>query len=347
MDACKIPPAFWRALEHVGLRPAPVLRLAGLPATLHLNPYARITTAQLFAFWKAVEVLAADAGFFHKFVNAFDTTGHQPAFLAASFAADYRDGLNRIDRFKRLSSSERFRHEEREGEFLVYKDWPFAVEPEPAISIELSFAFFVKLGRMGTGRHLTPARVEFALPKTDRDEHRSYFGCEIIYDAPRNLIVLRAEDLDRPFPGHNPEFLDLLTPALAASVKEIEAKASVSEQVKIVLRKTLASGRPDLADVAQDLGTSERTLQRRITEEGKTFRALLVEARQEVGRELLSDPSVEVEEVACLLGYQDTSSFYRAFREWEGVTPNRWRTLNHISRYNVAGPQPRFSTHLS
>ncbi len=33
-------------------------------------------------------------------------------------------------------------------------------------------------------------------------------------------------------------------------------------------------------------------------------------------------------EVACLLGYQDASSFYRAFREWEGTTPNRWRALN-------------------
>ena len=43
------------------------------------------------------------------------------------------------------------------------------------------------------------------------------------------------------------------------------------------------------------------------------------------------DPSgmpVRPGEVACLLGYQDTSSFYRAFRDWEGVTPNQWRELN-------------------
>ncbi len=37
-----------------------------------------------------------------------------------------------------------------------------------------------------------------------------------------------------------------------------------------------------------------------------------------------------IDEVACLLGYQDTSSFYRGFRDWEGVTPNRWRSLHGV-----------------
>jgi len=83
-----------------------------------------------------------------------------------------------------------------------------------------------------------------------------------------------------------------------------------------------------LSEVARDLGLSGRTLQRRITEEGTSFRDLLSEARQELGRQLLSDPSAEIDEVACLLGYQDASSFYRAFRYWEGVTPSRWRELH-------------------
>ncbi|WP_348632074.1 helix-turn-helix domain-containing protein [Mesorhizobium sp. M2E.F.Ca.ET.219.01.1.1] len=80
---------------------------------------------------------------------------------------------------------------------------------------------------------------------------------------------------------------------------------------------------------------SERTLQRRITEQGTSFRELLINARQELGRQLLSDPTADIDEVACLLGYQDASSFYRAFREWEGTTPNRWRELN----FDVLKPQ--------
>jgi AraC-like DNA-binding protein len=69
-------------------------------------------------------------------------------------------------------------------------------------------------------------------------------------------------------------------------------------------------------------------LQRRIAEEGTTFRDLLVAARQELCQELLSDSSMNIDEVACLLGYQDTSSFYRAFKDWEGITPSQWIALN-------------------
>ncbi len=80
---------------------------------------------------------------------------------------------------------------------------------------------------------------------------------------------------------------------------------------------------------------SGRTLQRRITEEGETFRHLLAQARHELGCRLLTDPATDINEVACLLGYQDTTSFYRAFREWEGMSPNRWR-----DRQLAVGPSP-------
>jgi AraC-like DNA-binding protein len=109
---------------------------------------------------------------------------------------------------------------------------------------------------------------------------------------------LKSADLERPFPGHNPELLEMLTPILASALDEIQAHSSIREQVKIVLKRSMASGRPELSEVARDLAMSERTLQRRITEEAATFRELLMEARQEMGRQLLSDPSATIDEVA-------------------------------------------------
>ncbi|WP_353646596.1 AraC family transcriptional regulator ligand-binding domain-containing protein [Mesorhizobium sp. WSM2239] len=323
-----MPQAFWRAFSEAGLKPSAILRQARLPAILHLNPRALLSTAQIFAIYKAVEVLTDDPGFAIKFVKAFDRSGHQPAFLAACYAADYRNALGRIVRFKRLSPSERFLISERDGEFTLSKEWPYSPEPEPAISIDASFAFVIELGRKGTGQHITPVRIDFARPGPRSADHEAYFGCPIRYGARRNLIVLRSTDLDRPFPGHNSEFLDLLMPGLAAARSDLDAECTFSEQVKIVLKRNLASGRPEVAEVARDLGTSERTLQRRITEEGTTFRALLSEARRELGEQLLSDQSISIDEVAILLGYQDTSSFYRAFKDREGVTPHSWRKQN-------------------
>lgn len=330
-----MPQAFWRALEHLGLRPAAVLRQARLPATLSLGATGLVTTAQLFAIWTAVEELTADPGFAFKVVEASDTAGHQPAFLAACYAADVRDAVARVARFKGLGGCELFRLNERHGEFSISKDWPHATEPEPALLIDMTFAYLLALGRKGTGRPLTPLRVDFERPDPGSDAHQAYFGCPIRWSAQRNAMVLRSAELDRPFPGHNREFLDLVTPALAAALGELRAESTTAEQVKVVLKRMLASGRPEVAGVARDLGLSERTLQRRIADEGTTFRALLAEARQELGRRLLSDPSMGIDEVACLLGYQDTGSFHRGFREWEGTTPSHWRALNGV------GPQGR------
>ena len=100
-------PAFWRAIERIGVRPAALLRQARLPATLHLDAQALVTAAQDFATWTALEALTGDPGIGIKLVQATESTGYQPLFLAVCYAADYRDGIARIARFKRLRTPER------------------------------------------------------------------------------------------------------------------------------------------------------------------------------------------------------------------------------------------------
>ena len=328
-DRCRVPQAFWRAAEHLGLQPTAILRLARLPVTLHLRDQQLVTTAQMFAIWSALEELADDPAVGIRLVEASDAAGHQPLFLAACYAASYRDGLARIARFKRFASPELFHQEEGAGEVSIHREWLYSTGPEPAASVDVSFGFLIALGRKGTGQALSPLRIDFSRAGSASATHRRYFDCPINFGAARNLLVLKPEDLDRPFPGHNDEILEILTPALKAALGDFGPESTVSDQVKIVLKRSLASGRPEIAGVARDLGTSERTLQRRITDEGTTFRDLLTDARRELCRQLLPDETLEVDEVACLLGYQDASSFYRAFREWEDDTPSRWRA-RHI-----------------
>lgn len=326
-DRCHVPQAFWRALECFGLQPASLLRQARLPGTLHLGEKEQLTTADYFALWNALEELTGDSGFGLRLVQSTETAAHPPSSLAAFFARDYRDGLHRTARFKHLCTPEEMRFSEQQDGCTVTITWLYAPGPVPGILVDVAFASLVELGRRGTGLHLKPILVDFQRPGPISEAHQSYFDGPIRCGAPCDALVLASEDLDRPFPGHNPELLEILTPALASALGELQARTTIRERVKIVLKRMLASGRPELPGVAHELAMSERTLQRRITEEGTTFRALLLEARQEMSRQLLSDPAAGVNEVAYLLGFQDTSSFYRAFRYWEGMTPNRWREL--------------------
>lgn len=144
--------------------------------------------------------------------------------------------------------------------------------------------------------------------------------------AARDTLVLRASDLARPFATHNPKLLEMLQPSLLKAVSGQPPNGAVREQVKWMLKRLLAGSRPDVQAVARELGVSSRTLQRRIAEEGATFRHMLAEARQELARVYLRQVSIEINRLAHLVGYEDPNSFYRAFRSWEGTTPGRWRS---------------------
>ncbi len=328
VDRCKVPPAFWRSVERVGISSAALLRQARLPAMLHVSEDACVTTAQYFQLWQALEDLSGDPAIGLNLTVAADTTVYPPATLAAFFAKDFRDGILRLAKFKRLCTPQELFLAESDGEASIVVDWLHATGPEPNAAADMSFAAVLELGRRGTGRHIVPLRVEMTRPGPATRAHADYLGAPIRFGRERNRLVLRTDDLDRPFAGHSPELLAMLTPALSASLDEINAQSSLPEQVMIVLKRRLASGKPELLDVANALGVSERTLQRRISASGTSFRQLLEASRQELSREMLASGSSATEEIAYLLGYQDISSFYRAFREWEGITPAQWRERN-------------------
>jgi AraC-like DNA-binding protein len=94
------------------------------------------------------------------------------------------------------------------------------------------------------------------------------------------------------------------------------------------LKRLLGGPRPEINEVAKELGMSSRTLQRRITDEGTNYRQLLNDARDELARFYLKEPSLSVSEIAYLLSYEDPSSFFRAFHEREGMTPNEWKAMH-------------------
>jgi len=76
---------------------------------------------------------------------------------------------------------------------------------------------------------------------------------------------------------------------------------------------------------------STRTLQRRLKEANATFQELLEECRRELARHYLAQDSLELNETAYLLGYEDANSFFRAFQHWEGTSPGQWRSRRAVA----------------
>lgn len=211
------------------------------------------------------------------------------------------------------------------GDTAIEPEWPFATTAPPAAVVDATFASIIELGRRGTGTHIRPRRLALRCRPDAEDARSSYFGASIEFGASCNAMVLGAADLDLPFTMHNAELADVLAPELERHLAALHAEASTAHQVKQIVKRRLSGSPVTVGSVAKDLGTSLRTLQRRITAEGTTFRRILDEARQELVRHYLADPEIGISEAAFLLGYQDANSFYRAFRTWEGTTPAHWR----------------------
>lgn len=330
----RIPDGFWAGLYQLGIMAQDVVRKAKMPLTVITESV--VTTEQYFAIWQAYSDIIGDVedGII-KLPIVFETAQYPPSVLAAYHARDYRDALKRMARYKEICPPENIQMVE-EGEICTIEvEWLDTEQPGPPLLVGTTLAFLLELGRRGTGMPLKARLVEFKHSMNQVKGMEDYFGCPIQMGAKCNRLTLHRRDLDRPFASYNAELLDILTPVLDQTLEEQRQSHSITEIVKWILKRNLTGERLEIHHVASELGMSERTLQRRLTDEQITFKQLLREARHEQAREYLANPSLDIKEVAFLVGYKDQSSFYRAFRGWEGNTPLNWRneyaTINSIS----------------
>jgi AraC-like DNA-binding protein len=82
---------------------------------------------------------------------------------------------------------------------------------------------------------------------------------------------------------------------------------------------------PTVDEAAELVGTSVRSLQRGLGQQGTVYRELVERVRYDTARELLCDPGISVLEIAERLGYSDTANFSHAFLRWSGMPPSQFR----------------------
>ncbi len=308
-----------------------VLRQAGLPIGLFQQEKVQLSTEEFFALYRAISEVSRDPAIGLKLGTEERIERYDPIVIAALCTRTFRDAIGRLSRYKQLVCPEKIDLVERGSECAVHFSWLLAQEPEPAMLVDVCFAWIMTVARRGSGRPIRPKRVEFQRPEAHRGIYEKHFQCPVKFKAARNVLVFSKADMDGPFLTYNPDLLAAVAPQLEAELKQQLAEQDLREQVKGILKRLLAGERPGIQDVARELRMSTRTLQRRISEDGATFQELLEEARRELARHYLTHSSLELNETAYLLGYEDANSFFRAFHKWEGTTPGQWR-VSHAAQ---------------
>ena len=149
-------------------------------------------------------------------------------------------------------------------------------------------------------------------------------GVEPAFARPENVMMFDPGALDTALPQANEHTAAIAQELCRQLLERRTARTGLAGQVRDQLIARPAAP-PDIDSVAAALHMSERTLRRRLAEEGVSFRGLLDEIRERLAEEMLVTGGLSVAEVAERLGYLEVSSFSQAFRRWKGVGPRAYR----------------------
>jgi len=218
------------------------------------------------------------------------------------------------------------RVEVSDGQFRLL----YGFEPMPApISVEhymmTGFSFFVR----AAGERARPSAVLFRhSARADRSEYESLFGCPVHFDESENSFVASAKVLELPLLQASAEVSEALRTLLAGESGSGETTpGAYLTEIGATLRKMLHEGIPlSVETVAERLGVSGRTLQRRLTDEGASFRMLRCDALSSFAKQRLAQSGSSMAEIATELGFQTPTSFSRAFVTWTGESPSAFRS---------------------
>jgi AraC-like DNA-binding protein len=167
--------------------------------------------------------------------------------------------------------------------------------------------------------------------------YREVLGVPVTFAAADHTLRFPAALLERPLPQGTAAMEALYERQCQALLERMTAGGDLVARVLDILVRG-GGALPPLTEAARELAMSERTLRRRLAEEGTSFGALVARVHTQLAVELLSDTDLSIEDVASELGYAETASFSRAFRRWTGQPPSSFRRQTRGARPSDGGP---------
>ena len=204
---------------------------------------------------------------------------------------------------------------------------PYVDDPERMRHVtEAVFAGYAVFGRWLTwlyDKEIAAMRFRHARP-AHADLCDSLFSCETQYDERLDIMELDPALADMPLPQSNPDLLAIMCARLDKALAELDRPVSAQAGTFQCIQSMLSAGAPSLESVAKALGFSERTLRRRLSQEGTSFRSVLEAARKDACDVYIRERKKSIAEIAQALGYSEQSAFTRAFKKWYGRPPSAY-----------------------
>lgn len=329
MDRYILDGQYGKYLEMMGVKLGEALKEAGVAEDLFGREKPALHEADYYAFMDAVGKQIKDPKIPIQIASADNIESFSPPIFASYCSKNGRVCMERLSMYKRLIAPMRYELSEMDGRLKLVIDASKKELSMPQFLVETEMVFIINIIRKATKCDISPIEITMQSPVTSED-FAEFTKCPI-KNGSENALVFEGSDMEKPFISFNEGMWDFFEPELKRRIYEMESDDTFAAKVRSALTELLPGGSGTVNDVAEKLGISKRTLQRRLTEENTSFQKELSEVREMLAKHYIKNTDMSTDDIAFLLGYQELNSFLRAFNNWTGMSVSEYRKENNLT----------------
>ena len=317
-----------KAIDSYGLDSEKLFIEAGLNHAKLRDPMARFPTAAVLRLWEIATEHTGDLNFGLTVAgNWHPTTLHALGYswLASTNLAEAFECTSRYTRIVNTAAQGVLQVEDGDEVFRAIigrsRFYPRTLDAP----VDAVLAMLVIMCRAAYGDEFSLLRVTIrhAAPP-DCAAFEEMFCAPIEFGAEEDALSIDPAVVREPLATANPELVRINNQIVTEYLAQLD-RSDLGMRVRSKLIEHLPAGRFSEAEIASSINVSQRSLQRKLREQGMTYTQLVDSTRQELSLQYVRDPSYSFNEVAFLLGFTEPANFSRAFKRWYGQTPSEFR----------------------
>ena len=306
-----------------------LLESVGVDPDAPVDPRVMVADTDYYTFLKSIARSDPNAIDLPLRVGATMRCENYGAFgLAWKSAPNLRGSCERAERYARVLTSVTTYElrEVDEGDYMYLHREGDRSKLGLRLSNEASIASIAAISQEVSTSKFQPLAIYFKhdVPGSAA-AHEKHFGCPVHFGADRDALLVSHETMQAPNQVGDPSIVKFFDSHLEEALSKFDDNASLERRVRMQISQSLSQGVPTVSNIARYFGMSGRTLQRRLSDRGYSFQALVDESRRELAVRLLRETEYPLAEVAFLTGFSEQSAFNRAFKRWAGQTPRSFR----------------------
>ena len=310
------------AFRGIGLDVEALCEDAGTDIDIFMDTNNRPPRDALGRFWRAALLESGDRHLGLTAAMAWEPRADHLVVLLLTSAQTVGEGLEAGIRYQELLSHGRVITLGEHPEHHVVRINKIEHElPITAHEMEFVAVFLMKLLRFATDGQFNAHEVHFEHPyRGEIQKYTRAFGCSVLFGQEKTAII--ADDAAWTLPlAHGNQALHGQLRGVASGLHATLESYDSIDTVRARIKLLLPQGKSSIEAVASALHVTPRTLQRRLQEEGTTFRALMDAVRKSILLDC-SERKQTPDETMRHAGYTNPRSFRRALKRWNIAASN-------------------------